>query len=133
MAVRPSQHWREGVEQDEREIAAGTLDPEEGSMAELFAESLLTRTDEVLAAFEAEVAALDDPTDEQVLATVRNVVLALNEVNHEHGGAGYETGEREQLRDYIDKTLTEAGIDVPALAGRNGVGRYAITDRWRRW
>lgn len=100
-------------------------------MVELFPESLLTRTDEALPAFEAAVAALDDPSDEQVLTSVRNVVLALNEVNREHGRAGYETGEREQLCDYIDMTLTEAGIDVPALARRNGVGRYAITDGWR--
>lgn len=134
MAVRPSRHWREGVEQDEREIAAGVLDPEEGSMAELFPESLLTRTDEVLAAFEAEVASLsNDPSDEQVFAAVRDVVLALNQVNREHRGVGYETGEREQLCAYIDRTLTEAGVDVPALAGRNGLGRYAITDQWRRW
>lgn len=133
MAVRPSQHWREDVEKDKRETAAGTLDPEKTFMAELFPESLLTRTDEVLATFESDVTALDDPPDEQVLTAVRNVVLALNEVNREHDDVGYETGEREQLCDYIDKTLTEAGIDVPALAGRNGVGRYAITDRWRRW
>jgi hypothetical protein len=134
MAVRPPQHWREGVEQDKREIAAGILDPEEACMAELFPESLLTRTDEVLAAFEAEVAALNDrPSDEQVLTTVRNVVLALNEVNREHDEVGYETGEREQLCDYIDKTLTESGIDVPTLAGRNALGPYAITDQWRNW
>ncbi len=133
MAVRPSQRWREGVEQDEREIEAGILGPEDGCMAALFPESLLTRTDEVLAAFEAEVAALNDPSDEQVFAAVRNVVLALNQVNREHGGAGYETGEREQLCDYIDKTLAESGIDVPALAERNDLGRYAITDRWRTW
>jgi hypothetical protein len=133
MAIRPSEYWREGVEQDKREIAAGTLDPEEGSMAELFPESLLLSTDAVLATFEADAAQLSAPSDEQVFTVVRNVVLALNEVNREHGGAGYETGEREQLCNYIDKTLTEAGVDVAALAVRNGIGRYAITDKWRRW
>jgi len=102
-------------------------------MAELFPESLLTRTDGVLAAFEAEVAALNDPSDEQVFTAVRNVVFALNQVNREHGCAGYETGEREQLCDYIDETLAESGIDVPALTERNDLGRYAITDQWRRW
>ncbi|MBR7828283.1 hypothetical protein KDK95_18360 [Actinospica sp. MGRD01-02] len=102
-------------------------------MAALFPESLLTRTDEVLAVFEVEVAALNDPSDEQVFTAVRNVVLALNRVNRENGGVGYETGEREQLCDYIDKTLAEFGIDVPALAERSDLGRYAITDRWRTW
>lgn len=132
-AVRPSQRWREGVEQDECEIEAGILDPEDGCMAELFSDSLPTRTDKVLAAFEAEVAALHDPSDEQVFTAVRNVLLALNQVNSEHGGAGYEPGEREQLCDYIDKTLAESGIDVPVLAERNDLGRYAITDHWRKW
>lgn len=64
---------------------------------------------------------------------VQHVVLGLNEVNREHNGRGYETGEREQLCLYIDKTLTEAGVDVQALASRRGIGRYAITDEWRRW
>jgi hypothetical protein len=37
----------------------------------------------------------------------------------------YETGEREELRDYtdyIDAPLTESGIDVEALAARLGTG-----------
>ena len=61
MSVRPSQRWREGVEQDAHEIEAGILNREDVCMAELFPESFLTRTDEVLAAFAAEVAALNAP------------------------------------------------------------------------
>ncbi|MET8249669.1 hypothetical protein ABZV31_38125 [Streptomyces sp. NPDC005202] len=45
-------------------------------------------------------------------------------------GAGYETDESEQP---IDQTLSEHGIDVPALAARNGIGRFEITDKWRDW
>lgn len=133
MPIRPSDHWRDSVEQEKRDIAAGMLEPEEAFMTRLFPESLLIRTDQVLAAFEADLATLSDPSDDQVLAVVERTVLALNEVNREHGCTGYETGEREQLCDYIDKTLTDAGIDVVALASRRGIGRYEITDEWRRW
>ena len=64
---------------------------------------------------------------------VRRVVLDLNQVNDDHDGAGYETGEREQLCDYIDAVLGEAGIDVPAMAERSGIGRWEITDEWCEW
>jgi hypothetical protein len=133
MTIRPSARWRESVEQEKRDIAAGMLEPEEAFMTRLFPESLLIRTDQVLAAFESDLAALSDPSDDQVLAVVERTVLALNQVNRAHGGAGYETGEREQLCDYIDMTLTEARIDVVALASRRGIGRYEITDKWRKW
>lgn len=102
-------------------------------MDRLFPESLLIRTNQTLAAFEADLAKLSNTSDDQVLAVVKRTILALNKVNHEHGETGYETGEREQLCDYIDDTLTEAGIDVAALASRRGIGRYAITDEWRTW
>ncbi|MEV8392726.1 MULTISPECIES: hypothetical protein [unclassified Streptomyces] len=83
--------------------------------------------------FEADVRALPSPSDEQVFGTIRCVVLALNSINEEYGGAGYETGEREELCEYIDQSLTEHGIDVPALAARNGMGAHKITDEWRDW
>jgi hypothetical protein len=59
--------------------------------------------------------------------------LALNEITKEHersGKMGYETGEREELCDYIDASLEEAGIDVKALTARRGLSRYEITDEW---
>lgn len=106
-------------------------------MSRLFPDSLLRRTDEVLAAFETELGALDvaseAPSDARLLGAVRRVVLALNAVNEEHGGAGYETDERERLCDYIDTALTEAGVDLDALTARHGLGRHGITDEWRDW
>ncbi|MFE5210373.1 hypothetical protein [Streptomyces sp. NPDC056600] len=119
--------------QEIRELAAGTLDPECACMTELFPEPLIEATEEVLADFETDLVALEQPTDAQVFACVEKVVLALNAVNERFGGAAYETDEREELCDYIDATLSECGIDVPALASRHGLGRYEITDRWRGW
>ena len=102
----------------------------------LWPESLRTETDAALAAFEGELRALASPADEDVLAIVERVVLALNEINerHERGGlTGYETGEREELCAYIDAVLSESGIDVEALEARNGIDRGELAGRWRDW
>ncbi|MER5913049.1 hypothetical protein ABT124_21740 [Streptomyces sp. NPDC001982] len=118
-----------------REVAAGTLDSECAGGAELYPESLLQATDAALEAFEEEVRALREPSDEAVFRTVESVVLALNAIDEDdqHGGAGFCTEEREQLCEYIDLTLSEHGVDVSALAARSGINRAEITDRWRDW
>ncbi|MFD7943650.1 hypothetical protein [Streptomyces sp. NPDC059744] len=64
---------------------------------------------------------------------MQRVALDLNAINDQHGGAGYETGEREELCQYIDEAFTDRGIDVPALMARYGLGRHEITDKWRDW
>ncbi|ADD40687.1 hypothetical protein [Stackebrandtia nassauensis] len=133
MAVKPSQRWREGVAEEAEELAAGTLDPECAHRSMLFPEPMIQATDAVLATFETEVTQLSDPTDGQVFACVKRVVLALNAANERFGGAAYETDEREALCAYIDQTLTEHGIDIPALAERRGINPHEITDAWRRW
>jgi hypothetical protein len=133
MAVRPTDGWRKGIADEEREVASGELDPECAVMAGLFPESLLSSTDEVLSAVESEVRTFSDPSDEQVFGAVEHVVVALNVIDDNYSGAAFETGEREVLCTYIDKTLGEAGIDVEALTARHGLSQWAITDRWRRW
>jgi hypothetical protein len=133
MADRPKRGWREGIEEEQRKLDAGTLDPECACMAVLFPEGLLTATDSVLDAFEEDLPSLQGASDERVFAAVQRVVVALNIVNDDHNGGAYETDEREQLCDYIDEALTEQGVDVVALTARHGLGRYQLTDRWRDW
>jgi hypothetical protein len=133
MAERPTTGWRHGVTEETRELAAGSLDPDCACMAELFPEELLRSTDEVLDVFEGELPGLGRAGDEAVLAVVERVVLALNAVNEARGGSAFETGEREELCDYVDASLSEHGVDVPALTARRGLGRYQLTDRWRKW
>lgn len=133
MARRPSDIWRSNLVDEAAEVAAGRLDRDEAVLAKLFPESLLTATDQTLTTFEERVLALDTDSDDDVMQAVRSVVLALNTVNDEHNGTGYETDERELLCAYIDQTLTEAGVDVPALAARRNLGRWEITDEWREW
>jgi hypothetical protein len=66
-----------------------------------------------------------------VWTAVKQVVLALNAIDE--GYEAIETEEREELCEYIDAVLAEAGIDVAALAVRDGVQPHAVTDRWREW
>src|SRR5690349_17778608 len=133
MAIRPSARWRSRLDEEATELAAGTRAPSDAFLSELFPESLLAATDEALRTFELDVEALRDQDDEQVFEAIKCVVLVLNEINEDHDGAGYETEEREELCLYIDQTLAEHGIDVPALAARRGISRTEITDDWRDW
>lgn len=131
MALRPSVTWREQVAEEAAEHAAGRCD--HMFIAELFPESLLADTDAALSAFEAELRFLDPTVDQDVFDIVERVVRDLNRINDQHGGSAYETGEREQLCDYIDAALHEVRVDVEALAARHRLGRWEITDEWRRW
>jgi hypothetical protein len=133
VATTPSSLWRAEVLQEASALAAGTLSPDKAFMTQLFPVAMLDSTDVVLAAFEADVSRLEQPSDQRVLDAVEKVVLALNAVNDAFDGSAYETGERELLCDFIDATLSEHGVDVPALAARQGLHRYALTDRWRCW
>jgi hypothetical protein len=133
MAERPTTSWRRGIAEEAEELAAGTLDPECACMAGLFPEELLTATDAVLDVFETELPGLVEASDERVFVVVERVILALNAVNEAHNGNAFETDEREELCDYIDESLTEHGVDVVALTARHGLGRYQLTDKWRKW
>ncbi|NEA49882.1 hypothetical protein [Streptomyces sp. SID10815] len=133
MAERPTTNWRSGIAQEAAELAAGTLDPDCACMVELFPRELLLETDAVLDVFEAELLTLTEEDDARIFAAVERVVLALNAVNEAHDDCAFETDEREQLCAYIDRTLTERGVDVASLTVRHGLGRHELTDRWRDW
>jgi hypothetical protein len=136
VAMRPSEEWQRKVDEQAAELAQGALSPDDAYASNLWPESLRIGTDAALASFEDELRALKSASDEDVLALVQRVVLALNKINKQHGNAGlmgYETDEREELCDYIDASLEESGIDVAALEARNGIDRWQITGRWRDW
>ncbi|MGP4095135.1 hypothetical protein [Nonomuraea sp. KM90] len=133
MATRPTVFWREGIEEEARQVAFGELRVEWVEKAEMFPDSMLLQTDRALETFENHVASLDVPSDEAVLAIVRTVVLTLNAINRDHDDDAYATGERDQLCAYIDEVLAEAGVDLDGLAARRGVPRSDITDEWRTW
>ncbi len=133
MARRPSDAWRRRVEEEAAQLTQGALAPDQMCAAKLWPESLLNSTDAALTGFEDNLRNHTSPPDEDVFDTVKRLILALNQINAQHGGAGYETDEREELCDYIDASLSESGIDAGALAARNNIGRWEITDKWRQW
>ena len=130
MIERPSQRWRHRVAEEAAAVAAGTLAREEAHAAEFWPPEFTTAVDKALVAYEREVEHLPARTDELIWAAVERVVVALNDA----GGDDYiETGEREELAEFIDRVLTAAGVDVVALTTRQGRDRGELTDEWRDW
>jgi len=131
MIERPSQQWQRRVADQEAAVAAGTLPRDQAYAADLWPADVTAAVDAVLAAYEREIQALPTVTDEAAWAAVERVVLALNAVDEK--SAVIETGEREDLCEYIDAVLTAAGVDVAALTGRRRLDRAELTDSWRDW
>jgi hypothetical protein len=137
MVKRPTAEWRERVANEKAELAAGTLEPDDAFAAELWPEEMIQDTEAVLDRFDADVADLvahraEVAPDAEIFEVIRRTVADLNAVDTRHDGP-YETGEREQLCEYIENALEGAGIDVDALAARHRMTRHEITDEWREW
>ncbi|MEU8355916.1 hypothetical protein AB0C27_07865 [Nonomuraea sp. NPDC048882] len=133
MAKRPTDIWREHVAEELAERAAGLRSVEDSNFAALYPEPLVVATEHVLTAFEHEVRGFDTPSDGEVFAAIQRVVEGLNDVDGAHDDHDYDTIEREELCEFIDGVLSEAGIDLDGLAARRGIERSEITDQWREW
>ena len=137
MARRPSDEWQRRVDEQAADVARGSLSAADAYAERLWPESLRVGTDAALAGFELELRALKSPSDVDILGMVQRLVLTLNEINERQhmraGLIGYETGEREELCDYINVSLEESGVDIVALEARNGIDRGEIAGRWRNW
>ncbi|MET8149110.1 hypothetical protein ACIBSW_39650 [Actinoplanes sp. NPDC049668] len=133
LAIRPSSEWRCSIAEEARLVAEGVLEDEFAVTAGLFPPALLQCFDEVFDAFERDVSELEPSSDIEVTAAIRRVVLELNSLNEKHDHDAIATAERALLCGYIDQTMTEAGVDLDALAARRGVSREDITDEWRTW
>ena len=131
MTERPTVGWQNNVATQEAAVTAGTLARKDAWAAELWPAGFITAVDTVLAAYERDVAAAGPASDEAVWAAVETVVVGLNTADEPFGAI--ETGEREQLAEYVDAVLTAAGIDVAALTARRGHDRSELTDDWRDW
>jgi hypothetical protein len=128
---RPTVRWQRTVAAQEAAVAAGTLAPADAYAAELWPPAFTAAVDTVLEAYERDVAAADTTSDDAVWAAVETAVVGLNTADEPFGAI--ETGEREQLADYLDAVLTAAGVDVAALTARRGLDRAELTDTWRDW
>jgi hypothetical protein len=133
VSTRPTEVWREAIKEEAQLVAAGLLEEDFAVTASLFPRDLLTRFDAVLETFEQDVMAHRDGSDETILNCVRNMVFALNSLDHDYGGEAITTSERDLLCAYLDEVLTEVGLDVGAICRRRGVSRGELADEWRTW
>jgi len=131
MITRPTEEWRDKVQQQKAAVAAGTLNEAQAYALHLWPESFIDAVDVALDQYEADARWLRGLTDEQAFASVERVVSALNAIDVEHGCI--ETTVREELCEYIDDVLAETGVDVDALTARRGIPRHELTDQWRDW
>ncbi|MBG0830197.1 hypothetical protein HS041_20750 [Planomonospora sp. ID67723] len=131
MTIRPTDRWRKRIETEAQQIAAGELAASEAYYAARYGDAV-TPAEEAFRVFEEELKTLATASDDHVFAAVERVAVALNTIDAECG-VGFDTLDREDLCDYIDASLSGAGIDVDALAARRGIGRAEITDEWRDW
>jgi hypothetical protein len=131
MIERPSQKWQRRVADQEAAVAAGTLPRDQAYAAQLWPADATAAIDAILAAYEQEIEGLRPVADEAAWAAVERVVLALNAVDDQQNMI--ETGEREELCEYLDAVLTAAGVDVTALTSRRSLHRGELTDAWRDW
>lgn len=131
MIERPTGRWQRTVAAQEAAITAGTLAPAEAHAIHLWPTAFTAAVDTVLETYERDAAAVATMSDDAVWVAVETVVVGLNIADEPFGAI--ETGEREQLAEYIDAVLTAAGIDVAALTARRGLDRAELTDTWRDW
>jgi hypothetical protein len=89
---------------------------------EMFTEESLVQSEEALRNFVKEIKLLDNPTEDEILERVREVVFKFNELNEEFGYY-IETLEREELYEFIDKVAQIAGLNT----------NEDITEEWREW
>ena len=70
------------------------------------------------------LAALENPTDEAIMAQVKKVVLALNDLNEATDYALIETSEREAICILIQEAAVACGFQDDA---------DDVTEEWRDW
>jgi hypothetical protein len=130
MIERVTHRWRCELAEEQAAVTAGTLSADDAYALTSFPPALVAAVDSALQAYEDEIASLDRSTDDAVWPAVERVVVALNGVDAAFG-QHIETMTREDLSEYIEQVLADAGIDVEALLERRGVEEAA--GEWRDW
>lgn len=130
-----TESWRERKAEEKRAFEAGEITADDCYMDRLFPDSFIDRTEILLKAFTVAIkqcptSASDFP---QVMRNIETLVLGLNQINEDFDYGVIETGEREELCEFIDQVITSRGIDIEALAASKNCDRYELTDEWRDW
>jgi hypothetical protein len=129
MIERLTYRWRREVTEQEAAVAAGTLPLEEAYALNCFPADFVAKVDSAFARYEQDIASLAPDDDAAAWAAVERVVLALNAAD----SGVIETITREELCEYIDDALAEAGVDVEGLIRRRGPDTGGLADGWRDW
>ncbi|GGQ56275.1 hypothetical protein [Couchioplanes azureus] len=129
MTGRLTYRWRREAAEQEAAVAAGNLPREAAYALSCFPADFVARVDAAFARFEEEIAGLEPGDDEAAWAAVEGFVSALNAAD----SGEIETSTREELCEYIDAALADAGVDVDELTARRGMDRSELTDEWRDW
>jgi hypothetical protein len=88
--LRANDELAQGRSRRSRGVCRRNLDPDCTYMVDLDPDELLSATNAVLDAFEAELPTLAGGDDKQVFAVVERIVLALNAVNEAHDERAFE-------------------------------------------
>ncbi|MBB3870270.1 hypothetical protein DER53_15050 [Parageobacillus toebii NBRC 107807] len=104
---KPTAEWKQRMDEDD----------------DLFTDENINATNEVLDSYINNLKKLgDNPTEEDILECVKEVVIRLNELNDKYDYF-IETMEREELCEFIIEAARIAGLE----------SEEDITEEWREW
>ena len=134
MAVKlVTETWREDKAEEKREFEAGEIAEDELCLDQLFPDQFIADTEPLLVEFAGAIAATNALDYDNVMNSIKSLVEKLNEINDKYNGEVIETGEREQLCQYIEDVISESAIDLDAYAKSMECDKNEITDLWREW
>lgn len=116
LSKKPTIYWREQLDED---LADEDMDDNEIK----YTHNLLNKADALLEDFAAQLSNLKTPAKSNVLEVVKDFVLKLNDLTRDN--SFIETGEREDLCDFIDQAVTIAGLELDP--------EEDISFEWRKW
>ena len=134
MAVKlVTETWREDKAEEKRQFEAGEISEGELCLDQLFPDQFIADTEPLLLEFVSAIAKTDALNYESVMNSIKSLVEKLNEINDRFDGEVIETGEREQLCQYIEDVISESAIDLDQYAKNRECDKSEITDLWREW
>ena len=89
-----------------------------------FTKADVEKCENILCHYLESLAALTDPTDQEIMDCVQETVIALNQLNEDTDYSLIETEERENIWELIQTSAVECGLQDPA---------DDITEEWREW
>ena len=89
-----------------------------------FSKEDVAKCEKILSDYLESLAALSNPTNEEIMDYVQRAVLALNQLNEDTDYSMIETEERENIWELIQTSAEECGLQDPT---------DDITEEWREW